>query len=72
MLKDLIEKICHIYLDDIIIWSNTLEEHKQNVSLVLEALQKAHLYCSLKKLMLFMTEIDFLGHHISAHGIEAD
>jgi len=72
MLKDLIGKICHVYLDNIIIWSNTLEEHKQNVSLVLEALWKAYLYCSLKKSILFMMEIDFLGHHISARGIEAN
>jgi hypothetical protein len=37
-LKDLIGKICHIYLDDIIIWSNTLDEHRQNMALVLEVL----------------------------------
>jgi hypothetical protein len=71
-LKDLIGKICHVYLDNVIIWSNTLEEHKANVSLVLEALCKAELYCSLEKSMLFATEVDFLGHHISARGIEAD
>jgi RNase P subunit RPR2 len=41
------------------------------VALVLEALRKAELYCSLKKSCLFATEIDFLGHHISAKGIEA-
>ena len=68
----LIGKICHVYLDDIIIWSQTLEEHEQNVRLVLDALRAAHLYCSLKKTLLFCLEIDFLGHHISAHGIEAD
>ena len=35
-------------------------------------LREAHLYCSLKKSTLFTTEIDFLGHHILAWGIEAD
>jgi hypothetical protein len=70
-LRELIGQICHVYLDDIIIWSSSLAEHKVNVALVLEALRKAELYCSLKKSCLFATEIDFLGHHISAKGIEA-
>lgn len=48
-LRSLIRKICHVYLDVIIIWSNSLEEHETNVSLVLEALHMAHLYCSALK-----------------------
>lgn len=68
----LIGKICHVYLDDIIIWSQTLEEHETNVREVLQALRNAHLFCSLKKTSLFNLEIDFLGHHISARGIEPD
>ena len=71
-LKDLIGRICHVYLDNIIIWSATLAEHEHNVSLVLEALRTAHLYCSTKKSQLFNTELNFLGHTISHHGIEAD
>jgi hypothetical protein len=71
-LLELISKICHIYLDDIIIWSSSLAEHQENISRVLEALCMAQLYCSLKKSSLFTTEIDFLGHHISTQGIEAD
>ena len=71
-LGNLIGKICHIYLDDIVIWSNSLEEHERNVSLVLQALEAAHLYCNPKKTHLFCTEINFLGHHISPRGIEAD
>lgn len=71
-LRGLIGKICHAYLDDIIIWSETVAEHAKNVKLVLEALRKASLFCSPKKTALFCTEIDFLGHRISAAGIEAD
>jgi hypothetical protein len=71
-LRHLIGKICHVYLDDIIIWSQTLEEHEANVATILDALRAAHLYCSTKKTSLFNTEIDFLGHHILARGIEAD
>jgi Reverse transcriptase (RNA-dependent DNA polymerase)/Aspartyl protease len=71
-LRPLIGTICHVYLDDIIIWSNSLEEHEANVALVLNALRSANLYCSVKKSDLFCTEVDFLGHHISERGIEAD
>lgn len=71
-LRHLIGKICHVYLDDIIIWSQSVEEHEKNVKLILEAVRRAHLYCSAKKTSLFNWDIDFLGHHISANGIEAD
>lgn len=71
-LHELIGKICHVYLDNIIIWSLSLAQHKINVAMVLEALTKAHLVCSIKKSTLFESEMDFLGHHISTRGIEAD
>jgi hypothetical protein len=64
-LREFIGKTCHVYLDDIVIWS-------EDVRAVFEALRKAGLYCNLKKTKLFQYEIDFLGHHISQRGIEAD
>ena len=69
-LRSLIGTICHVYLDDIIIWSDSLEEHEKNVTLVLEALHATHLYCLVKKSKLFFHKINFLGHHISEHGIQ--
>lgn len=71
-LRELLGKICHIYLDDIVIWSQTLAEHEENVQRVLKALRDARLYVNLEKTHLFCAEINFLGHHISACGIEAD
>ncbi|KIJ05141.1 hypothetical protein PAXINDRAFT_55414, partial [Paxillus involutus ATCC 200175] len=53
-------------LDDIIIWSQTVEEHERNVRSVLQAFRDTHLFCSQKKTSLFNLEVDFLGHHISA------
>jgi hypothetical protein len=67
-----IGKICYIYLDDIIIWSNTIKEHCENVHTILSALWGFQLYCNPQKTHLFEMEVDFLGHHISARGIEAD
>lgn len=71
-LKDHIGKICHVYLDDIIVWSKTLEEHERNVAKILASMRAANLYCSMRKSQLFCTEVNFLGHRISARGIEAD
>lgn len=71
-LRGLIGKICHVYLDDIIIWSDSIEQHKKNLCLVLSALKKAGLICSPKKTQLFCTKLSFLGHIISQKGIEPD
>ena len=70
-LHPLISHICHVYIDDMVIWSNTIEEHIKNICTVLRALAAASLYCNPKKTHLFCWEIYFLGHHISTHGIEA-
>jgi hypothetical protein len=67
-----IGKICHIYLDDIVIWSDMIEEHIANVKTIMNALRKASLHVNRKKTKLFCEEIDFLGHHISQRGVEAD
>lgn len=71
-LRPWIGKICHAYIDDIAIWSRTLEEHEENVQTILKALKDNSLYCNPKKTKLFCTEIHFLGHRMSVKGIEAD
>lgn len=71
-LRPFIGKICHIYLDDIVIWSDNMEEHIENIRKIMNALKEARLYVNRKKTKLFCDEIDFLGHHISQRGIEAD
>lgn len=59
-------------MDDIIIWLQSIDDHKCNIKTVMEALRKAELLCSPTKMSLFLTGVDFLGYHISAHRIEAD
>ncbi|SCV68078.1 BQ2448_199 [Microbotryum intermedium] len=71
-LSNLIGKSCFVYLDDITIFSNTIEDHQTHVREVLEALRRADLYCSPKKTELFTTLCDFLGHVILRKGIAAD
>ena len=69
-LREYIGKFCHIYLGDIVIWSQDIIEHMKHIDLIMKALQKARLYCNLKKCHFYLLEIDFLGHHISEWGIE--
>jgi hypothetical protein len=71
-LHELLWKICHIYLDDIVIWSETMEQHTKHIQLVLGALRKAKLYCNPKKCHFYLLKMDFLGHHISACGLAAN
>lgn len=71
-LQEFIGEFCHVYIDDIVIWSNCVEEHRTHVRHILTALRAAGLYCNLKKTNLFQREINFLGHTINAKGIYAD
>jgi hypothetical protein len=61
----------HIYLDDIIIWSLSIEEHTMHIKMIMDTLRKARLYCNAKKSKFYLTELIFLGHRISQRGIEA-
>ncbi|SGY45133.1 BQ5605_C001g00250 [Microbotryum silenes-dioicae] len=71
-LGDLIGSVCFVYLDDITIFADTLEEHERRVRLVLEALRRADLYVSPKKTELFAAECFFLGHQVTREGIKVD
>jgi hypothetical protein len=64
-LRPFIGKICHIYLNNIMIWSDTVDEHECYVRAVLKALCDTWLYVNPDKTHLFCMEINFLGHHIS-------
>ena len=68
----LIRKICHCYMDNIIIWLQNIQEHKHNIKTVMGALREAELLFSPKKTSLFLEEVDFLSHQISMHGIKVD
>ena len=66
-----LQEYIHIYMHDIVIWSNLVEEHIEHIWLILAAFRCARLYCNPKKCKFFLLELNFLGHHISAWGIEA-
>jgi len=60
------------YLDDILIFSQTKEQHMEHVKTVLEKLHHAKLRLRLKKCEFHVQETDFLGHRITYEGIQTD
>lgn len=70
ILKDFIGKICHVYLDDIIIFSTSLEEHIISVRKIFQTLQNANLKVQLDKSEFLKKETEFLGHIITTEGIK--
>jgi len=69
VLKDLINKHCLVYLDDVIVYSTSLNEHLDSLRKVFEKLQEANLKLQLDKCEFLKKQTDFLGHTISPEGI---
>ena len=60
---------CLIYLDDVIIFSHTEEEHLERMRVVFDRLQEHGLKLKPSKCKVFQTEINYLAHHISKEGV---
>ena len=60
------------YLDDIIIYGETLETHEQRLKAVLHRLDNSGLKLNMSKCQFRKTELPFLGHVISASGLQPD
>ena len=71
-LGDLNMKICVIYLDDLIIFSNSFKQHLERLDIVLTRLQQCNLKLSADKCYFFQERVKFLGHIVSKDGIETD
>ena len=69
---DYLDLFCIVYLDDILIYSETPAEHTKHVKLILQRLQDNMLYAKLEKCAFSVTSIDFLGYIISDSGIGVD
>ena len=61
-----------VYLDDIVIYSRTLEEHVNHLSLVLSQLRKYTLYVKMEKCEFSQQEIKFLGNLVSKNQVRMD
>ena len=71
-LHGLVDDICIVYLNDILIFSRSAEEHAEHLELIIEHLCCAELYTNPKKCSFFKPEIEFLGFIIDKDGIHMD
>ncbi|GJW24028.1 putative nucleotidyltransferase, ribonuclease H [Tanacetum coccineum] len=77
---DLMNRVCKLYLDkfvivfidDILIYSKTKEEHEDHLRLVLELLRGEKLFAKFSKCEFWLQEVHFLGHVINQEGIHVD
>ncbi len=59
-----------VFLDDILIYSKTMQEHEEHVRKVMDILRQQKLYAKESKCELFRTEVEFLGHRVGQDGVK--
>ena len=77
---DLMQQLFHqhldrfviIYLDDILVYSKSIENHHKHLRIVLNTLRKNRLYAKLSKCCLYQDSVSFLGHVVSSKGVEME
>jgi hypothetical protein len=67
-----LDKFVIVLLDDILIYSNSEEEHEHHLRLVLQVLREHQLYAKMSKCSFYQKKIHYLGHIISKQGITVD
>jgi hypothetical protein len=72
ILRPLLDICVIVYIDDILIYSQTEQDHIKNVRQVLELLRKNKLYGKMSKCEFFKESVEYLGHIISSKGITTD
>ena len=61
-----------VFIDDILIYSKSKEEHENHLRVVLQLLRENQLYAKFKKCEFWLDKVGFLGHIISKEGISVD
>ncbi|GJV64212.1 putative reverse transcriptase domain-containing protein [Tanacetum coccineum] len=77
---DLMNRVCKLYLDkfiivfidDILIYSKTKEDHKNHLRLMLDLLRKEKVYAKFSKCEFWLQEVHFLRHVVNHDGIHVD
>ncbi|GBG74054.1 hypothetical protein CBR_g17764 [Chara braunii] len=70
--RDTLEQYVLVYLDDILVYSRTLEEHLRHLRGVLDRLRRHGFYAKLSKCRFAQHKVDFLGHYVSDQGLHMD
>jgi hypothetical protein len=66
------DKFIVVFIDDILVYSRSEEEHEEHLHLALQKLREHRLYVKLSKYKFWMKQVAFLGHVISKEGISVD
>jgi hypothetical protein len=61
-----------VSIDDILVYSKSMEEHEEHLRIVLQRLREHHLYVKFSKCESWIKEVPFLGHVVSPEGIAVD
>jgi hypothetical protein len=72
VLQELLNVLCFVYIDDILIFSKTREDHQAHVIQVLERLKEPSLFASPKKCSFYADWVTFLGFSILSQGIKME
>ena len=72
VLFDFLDKFASAYLDDILIYSESLDEHRQHVQKVLKKLRAAGLQVDIEKCEFHVSETKFLGLIVGRDGVRMD
>ena len=67
-----LDRFVVIFVNDILIYSKSEEEHEDHLRIVLQTLRDHQLYAKFSKCEFWLTEVRFLGHVVSASGVSAD
>ncbi|KAM3518662.1 hypothetical protein MY4038_010033 [Beauveria bassiana] len=71
-LREYLDIFCTAYLDDILIYSNSLEEHKRHIKQVLQRLREFGLQADIAKCEFHVQEVQYLGLIVGTNGIQMD
>ena len=70
--KEYLDKFVIVFIDDILIYSRSKEDHVEHLRTVLKILKQKKLYAKFKKCEFWLDKIAFLGHIVSSEGISVD
>ncbi|GKA23067.1 putative reverse transcriptase domain-containing protein [Tanacetum coccineum] len=70
--KPYLDKFMIVFIDDILIYSKSKNEHKEHLKTILELLKKEKLYAKFSKCDFWLESVQFLGHVIDSKGVHVD
>ena len=70
--KEYLDKFVIVFIDDILIYSMSRDEHAEHLRVALQTLKEHRLYAKFSKCEFWLDRVQFLGHVISKEGITVD